>query len=313
MRTDPGADAPRPAGRTAAPTLLRSVRTGRGLRAADLAAEIGVHPMSVLRWERRERLPGPAHIHALARVLDLDPTRVADFFDDARAAPPVSPAPGYRGCALRPLRWSAGVSAAVVARRAGVPVATVYNWEGGRARIPAHRIAPIAELLGVPHDDLVSALATPTPIVLRPAAPAGPLRRLRHGSRLSQSHAARLAGVDRRSLGAWERGEARPSLAAVRRLARAYGLPVATVARAAGIDPPPLLDHRRWRQGDLPRVLRTLRAWTGLTQAQVARRCGCSTAAVRTWESGRTTPSARLMQRLEQTFGLRAGALDAIR
>ncbi|MBM7518542.1 helix-turn-helix domain-containing protein [Nocardioides nitrophenolicus] len=313
MRTDPDAAPARSAGRSSTPTLLRSVRTGRGLRAADLAAEIGVHPMSILRWERRERLPGPAHIHALARVLDLDPTRVADFFDDARAAPPPPAAPGYRGCALRPLRWSAGVSAAAVARRAGVPVATVYNWEGGRARIPAHRIPPIAELLGVPHDDLVSALATPTPIASRPAAPAGPLRRLRHGSRLSQSRAARLAGVDRRSLGSWERGEARPSLAAVRRLARAYGVPVATVARAAGIEPPPLLDHRRWRPGDLPRVLRTLRAWAGLTQAEVARRCGCSSAAVRTWESGRTTPSARLTQRLEQTFGLRAGALDEIR
>ncbi|HWJ09874.1 MAG TPA: helix-turn-helix transcriptional regulator [Nocardioides sp.] len=295
-------------------TLLRSERTRRGLRATDLAQEIGVHPMSILRWERRERLPGPVHIHALARALELEPAHVAGFFDDVRSAtsgPAV--ASGHRGRALRTLRWRASVPAASIAARIGVPPSTVYNWEAGRARIPAERITPLAEALGMSAEVLVAELAAGPSASSRPGPPVSPLRRLRHRARLSQARAAAAAGIDRHALGSWERGNGTPPLAAVRRLAGAYGTPVAQVARAAGVEPPHLLDRARWRPGDLPAVIRTLREWAGLTQADLARRCGCSTAAVRTWESARVVPSARLLGRLELAFGLPAGALGAAR
>lgn len=295
-------------------TLLRSERARRGLRATDLAREIGVHPMSILRWERRERLPGPVHIHALARVLDLEPARIAGFFDDAREVSPPSTRPaGHRGQNLRPLRLRAGVAATAIAAALGVPASTVYNWETGRVRIPEERLATLARTLGLAPADLTVGLASPVLAVHRPASPTSPLRRLRHRSRLSQSRAAVLAGVDRRSLGTWERGEAAPPLFALRRLGHVYGVPVSTVARAAGVTPPRLLDRRHWQPGDLPAVLRTLRLWTGLTQGQLAARCGCSVAAVRGWEAGRAAPSARLLAGLERALGLPAGALDATR
>lgn len=293
-------------------TLLRSERARRGLRATDLAQEIGVHPMSILRWERRERLPGPVHIHALARVLELEPAHVAGFFDDARSAAPSAAAPaGHRGQALRALRWRASVSAAAIAREIGVPVSTVYNWEAGRARIPAERIASLADALGLSPEVLVAQLAAPTTVLGQSRPPTSPLRRLRHRARLSQARAAVAAGVDRHALGSWERGAGTPPLAAIRRLAAAYGAPVAHVARAAGVEPPHLLDRTRWRPGDLPGVIRTLREWAGLTQGELAGRCGCSAAAVRTWESARVVPSGRMVARLERAFGLPSGALTA--
>ncbi|QSR28332.1 hypothetical protein CFH99_22165 [Nocardioides aromaticivorans] len=294
---------------TTVTTLLRSERARRGLRATDLAQEIGVHPMSILRWERRERLPGPVHIHALARALELEPAHVAGFFDDARPAAPGTA--GHRGQALRGLRWRASVSAARLAAEVGVPASTVYNWEAGRAQIPAERITALAEALGLSAEELVARLAAPTTVLGRPRPPMGPLRRLRHRARLSQARAAAAAGVDRHALGQWERGAGTPPLSAIRRLASAYGAPVAQVARAAGIEPPHLLDRARWRPGDLPGVIRTLREWAGLTQGELARRCGCSTAAVRTWESARVVPSGRMVARLELAFGLPAGALQA--
>ncbi|HVK27097.1 MAG TPA: helix-turn-helix domain-containing protein [Nocardioides sp.] len=293
-------------------TLLRSERARRGLRATDLAHEIGVHPMSILRWERRERLPGPVHIHALARVLELEPAHVAGFFDDARTAA-AEPAPGHRGQALRGLRWRSSTSAAAIARRIDVPVSTIYNWEAGRARIPAERIPALADALDLSTDALVAQLAAPTTVLGRPRPPVSPLRHLRHRARLSQARAAAAAGVDRHALGSWERGGGTPPLAAIRRLAGAYGAPVAHVARAAGVEPPHLLDRARWRPGDLPGVIRALREWAGLTQGELARRCGCSAAAVRTWESARVVPSGRMMARLELAFGLPTGALDAAR
>lgn len=299
-----------PAKGTTVTTLLRYERARRGLRAIDLAEQIGVHPMSILRWERRERLPGPGHIHALARVLEIEPARVAGFFDDARPRAAPDADRGHRGPGLRMLRWSAEVSVARIAAELGVPASTVYNWESGRARIPAARLPSLARLLAMSPEVLAARLAAPTAIVA-PAPVVSPLRRLRHRSRLSQAHAARAAGVDRHSLGAWECGRARPSLVAVRRLARVYGVPAAVVARAAGITPPTLLDRSRWRPGDLPAVVRTLRDWAGLTQGELAARCGCSTAAVRTWESGRVVPSPRSLTRLEQAFNLPPGALAA--
>lgn len=291
-------------------TLLRSERARRGLRATDLAREIGVHPMSILRWERRERLPGPVHIHALARVLELEPAHVADFFDRARATP-VAPAASHRGAALRALRWSRSVSAAALARQVGVPASTVYNWEAGRARVPADRIPRLARSLDLGADELVARLAAPSVVVGHPRPPVSPLRRLRHRARLTQARAAAAAGVDRHALGSWERGAGTPPLAAIRRLATAYGAPVSHVARAAGVEPPHLLDRTRWHPGDLPGVIRTLREWAGLTQGELAGRCGCSAAAVRTWESARVVPSGRMVARLEHAFGLPAGALDA--
>lgn len=290
-------------------TLLRSERARRGLRATDLAQEIGVHPMSILRWERRERLPGPVHIHALARVLELEPAHVAGFFHDARPASAAEA--GHRGQGLRGLRWRASVSATHLADQVGVPASTVYNWEAGRARIPTERVDGLAQALGLSAEALVAQLAAPTAAPGRPRPPSSPLRRLRHRARLSQARAAAAAGVDRHALGSWERGAGTPPLAAIRRLATAYGVPVAQVARAAGVEPPHLLDRTRWGRGDLPGVIRTLREWAGLTQGDLARRCGCSAAAVRTWESARVVPSGRMVARLELAFGLPAGALDA--
>lgn len=287
--------------------FLREQRTRRDLGSAELASRLGVHPMSIHRWERRERLPGPAHIRALADALGVEPVRIAGFFDEARPAPAHSD--GARGHGLRRLRWGLGLSADTVARHLGVRASTVYNWESGGARIPPPLLEPLSDLLGLRAPELVDRLAAAPAVPLRRSSPPSPLRRMRLRSGLSQERAAQRIGVRRDTLGAWERGEGRPPLAVLRRMAVAYGVPVAGVARAAGVEPPPLLDQRRWRAGDLPEVLRTLRAWAGLTQRGLAERCGCSVATVRSWESGRAAPSSRLRDRLERALGLSEGAL----
>ncbi len=288
-------------------TLLRDERLRRELSASDVALRLSVHPASVLRWERRERLPGPVHLTGLARTLALDTQVVAGFFDEVRPAPG-GPGPGARGQALRALRRAADVSVRTIARRLGVLPATVYNWEAGRARVPQSQLGPLAGVLGLEERRLVALLD------LAPAAPrrqpASALRRLRRRTGLTQDQVARRIGTTRRRLGTWERGM-RPPLWAVRRLAHTYGVPVATVAREAGVHAPPLLDARRWQAGDLPDVLRTLRQWCGLTQGDLAERCGCHTSTVRGWESGRTLPSRRSRERLEQVHGLRRDALLA--
>lgn len=293
-------------GPAAAGSFLRDRRTSRALTTTDVARELGVHPTSVLRWERRERLPGPEHIHGLARSLAVDPAAVADFFDEARPAPP-PPTANPRGHGLRPLRRAARVPAVRIAEVVGVPPASIYNWESGRARIPVHHVPALADLLRIETDALLGLLER-WPAETQPPPPISELRRLRRRTGLSQARVAGAIGVSRHSLGAWERG-ARPPLSALRPLAGVYGVPVATVARAAGVRAPRLLDRRQWGAGDLAAVLVTLRQWAGLGQRELAERCRRSVSTVRGWEHGRGTPRSSSRRRLERLYGLPDGAL----
>ncbi len=285
-------------------TLLRTHREQRRMSAEDLAGRLDVHRNSVLRWERRERLPGPDHVRALARTLDLDTSVVAGFFDAVRA--PAAPAVGVRGHGLRSLRQAAGVPVSRIADDLGVRAATVYNWEAGRARIPDHLLPGLASSVGTSELRLRQVLQAAPPVA--PVGPVPPLRRLRRRSGLSQEAVARRIGVSRHRIGSWERG-ARPPLWAVRALAAVYGVPVSRVAQVTGVPAPPFLDRRRWEPGDLPLVLATLRAWSGLTQRQVAAHCGVHPTSVRAWEVGRTLPRARSREHLERIYGLATGEL----
>lgn len=287
-------------------TFLRDQREHRALSAEDVARRLDVHPMSVLRWERRERLPGPLHVKALASTLDLETSMVAGFFDEAR--PSAQPPEALRGHGLRVLRQAAGVPVRRVSRRLGVLPSTVYNWEAGRAMLPLEHLPGLAEVLGIEVPALRQHLADAP--ASRRERPASELRRLRRRTGLPQAAVAQRVGTTRHRLGAWERGE-QPPLWAVRRLAAIYGVPVSRVARAAGVSAPPLLDVRRWSPGDLPQALLALRQWTGLTQGALAEHCGCHASTVRGWEQGRARPLPGTRLRLERLYGLAEGALLA--
>ncbi len=287
-------------------TFLRDRRVSRSLTTTDLAEQLGVHPTSILRWERGDRLPGPVVIKRLARTLEVETVEVVSFFDAVRPAAERI-VDSVRGAGLRPLRRAAQVPATRIATAVGVPVASVYNWETGRARLPVRHLPAVAEQLGLRPDALRRLLAASPPEVAGGQGHSE-LRRLRRRTGLSQHVVAQRIGAGRHSVGAWENGQ-QPPLVAVRRLANVYGVPVARVARAAGVTPPVLLDRRAWTYGDLPRVLQTLRRWGGLTQRQVAKRCACSTSSVRAWERGTGEPGPALRRRLERVYGLPDGAL----
>lgn len=284
---------------------LRAERLRRGLSVLDLADRLRVHPTSVLRYERLDRSPAPGTVLALADVLELPAYDVSRFFDRARTRDEGER--GVRGTGLRAVRRRRGVSVRALAARLGVHVATVYNWEHGRALVPPAVITELARLLRLAPGDL-QAIMQSAPSPARSWAADTPLRRLRVRAGLSQQAVATRIGYSRHSLGRWESG-ARPPLHAVRLLADVYGVSVSHLAGLLGVKAPRELMPESWRPGDLPRVLRALRSWSGRSQRDVARLCGCSVDAVRAWEGGRSAPGPALRAALEEVHRLSEGAL----
>ena len=63
---------------------------------------------------------------------------------------------------LRTLRGEAGLSRAELARRAGVPVSTLRNWENGRGFPGVQALLRLTEALGVPVERLAEGADDPT-------------------------------------------------------------------------------------------------------------------------------------------------------
>jgi transcriptional regulator with XRE-family HTH domain len=232
-------------------SLLRDQREARRLSLHELSAVLGVHPTSILRWERRERFPGPTHVRGLAEVLGLSVGTVSGFFDEARAGRPHRQL-GLRGYGIRCLRLSRGMSAASLAQALEVSPAHVYNWESGRARLPVRLVPSLARALDMDEDGLERWLrSAPRPEPVRPSS--SPLRQLRHRSGMSQEQVAAAIGTSRRSLGKWEGGATVP-LRAVRELARLYGVP-ASQARLGALCEVSTASVRSWESGrTIPRA-----------------------------------------------------------
>jgi transcriptional regulator with XRE-family HTH domain len=78
---------------------------------------------------------------------------------------------------LRALREGAGLSRAELARRAGVPVATLRRWEGGGHVPDLPALLRLAEALGVPVERFAEGVDDPAEEEPGAADPTGPQQR----------------------------------------------------------------------------------------------------------------------------------------
>ena len=286
---------------------LRVARLRLGLTSRDVAEAVGVTTACLLRWERRQRKPGPAAAAALAAVLGLEPEHLDRFFAESSECPLVDDSLPAFG--IRALRKRRQVPAERIAESLGVTTRTVYRWERGGSRLPIRLVAPLAGSLGMEADELIGALRSSPRGPRAIGRPSGELAGLRGEAGHSQAGVAELLGVSRTTVRGWENGSVVPPWPAIRQMAALYGVSVTVLAKAAKAGGPELLAPDAWRPGDLARVLRLLRRWNGLTQAEVARQCDVSTGSVRGWEHGRQQPGSSARRGLEALYRLPDDAL----
>lgn len=292
-------------------TSIRDLRHARPESLGQIAADLGVHPNTLARWERGLRIPGPESVNRLADYYGVARQEIVDFFDAHRT--PAGPPDTLRATGLRRVRTSRALSVRVLAQKLDVPTHTIYNWERGAARMPSTLLPVLARAIGTDPDVLRRLLAQPA--VAAVPAPPHPtqLERWRRRAELTKTAAARLIGCNRQTLGKWESGASSPSLKAIRAIARHYGVRPFDVAQAVEFTPMPKLDPRSWRSNDFQRVVADLRRWSGLTQRDLADRLDIGFATVRAWESGRTEPAPARARQLEQVFNLPHESLERTR
>lgn len=293
-RTSGGSDA----------SALCRARLAAGLTMTQLSRKVGVSPATVSRWENGLRTPSRTARVSLAAALRLPPDELADML----AGFPPRRSDGVLLPALGQLRRDRGLTQRAFRSAVGIGPTAANSWEQGRVRVPAHRLALVAEVLDL---DVETLITTASRRRQRRTA-RRPLAALRGAAGLTQRELAHLLGASVRSVAHWEAGTRAVPLSVARRMAHCFRRPLPTVLAAAGLTLPAVSHPRTWTLAGLPDVLTALRRSSGLSAAAVGRRLNASAWVVRSWETGASVPSLSVCHRLEMLHGLPRGVLTRV-
>ena len=128
------------------------------------------------------------------------------------------------------------------------------------------------------------------------------LRSIRKRFALTQQEVARLLEVSPVTITAWETARSRPRNANLARIVTLRGMSQAQVDGALG--------REQVRRAPKPDQLKKLRKRLSLTQADLAALVGVSTAAVTSWETGKTTPARKAREAIAELRRTRRGPAD---
>ncbi len=133
-------------GRQAVPDVaaadVKRMRKGLGLTQTALAKLIGVCAAAVTAWETGKTAPSRESRRLLGQLAERPRTEVDEELSRSGLVPPAWAA--LSGDEIRTLRQGAGMSQRDLARKLGVSVNCVCNWETGRTE---PRRASIKKLL----------------------------------------------------------------------------------------------------------------------------------------------------------------------
>lgn len=111
---------------------LRARRINLGLFQSQVAAQIGVHELTITNWEGNESQPAIRWIPAIIRFLGYDPANSPGSFPERLVA----------------ARRALGLSQRTLASRLGVDPAIIQGWEAGKHEPTAARIGHAMRIIG---------------------------------------------------------------------------------------------------------------------------------------------------------------------
>ena len=131
------------------PAQLKKLRKGLCLTQAELAKLLSVSPASITSWEAGKTVPTRANRCVIADLASLSQEEVDERLGRRATSGAVPTAARRRGLApeqIRDIRDKVGLSQKELARKIGVSVNSISNWETGRA---APRARSVHELLAL--------------------------------------------------------------------------------------------------------------------------------------------------------------------
>jgi transcriptional regulator with XRE-family HTH domain len=130
--------------------LVSAALAARAWTAADLAAHLSVHRQQLSAWRAGvDPVPG-RYVPALAELFGMPPAELSQLLAAEWAHRPAAAAAGRRAAARRAL----GLRQRDVASSAGIAHTTYTRWECGRGYLREQSLSAVAEVLGVPVEQL---------------------------------------------------------------------------------------------------------------------------------------------------------------
>jgi len=184
------------------------------------------------------------------------------------------------GAKIRKLREDRGYNLSQFAEKADISVSYMSEIEHGSTNPSLKTIQKIADVLNVDKSQLLET---------REIDLGGKLRLIRKNKGLTLSEIAEETGISSSYLSEIERGNVKPSISTIKKIAKVLGVPVETImGETLG----------------LGGKLRKLREEQGITQAELAKNAGVSAGLIGQIEHGKVQPSLQTIEKIARELGV---------
>ncbi len=261
---------------------LKSIRKEFELDQAQLAELLEVSPGTISQWERGETKPRSENKARIITLRGMDKSRVDEILgreDEGQK---------WQADRLKALRKEKDLTQAEMAELLDVSPNTVSGWEAGRTTPSGdnlQRIKELAETSGAAVREAVG----------KEQFNGSGLRQWRENLGLSRAVVADELGVSYASVQNWESGDTTPRGENRRKVEQLMEKSADELADAGAQE-----DDGGGFDGER---LTKLKQELDISQGQLAELLDVSNATVWSWETGRTTPSSRNVEKVEELEG----------
>ena len=257
---------------------LRSIRKKFNLAQDELARLLEVSPATISQWERGESRPRSNNQARIITLREMEKEQVDEILDreDGRHR---------AGQKLKEIRERLNITQTKLAKLLGVSIASVRNWEAGEATPRQKNVERIKELEQTPEESIKEEVGVEESDEFDTSR----LAELKNELNLTREQLAELLGVTANTVWNWETGRTTPFPENRKKI------------RELEQNPPddiPEPTKRPGREFDGSR-LTEFKKKHDLKQSELATLLDVSNATVWSWQTGRTTPTKKNIEKVE--------------